>query len=286
MQPHRQTILGFNFDFVSYDDVIRAVCRWRNLRQSRLISLVNPFSVLLGRRDNGMARAIRSSSLVLPDGIGIILAATMLGYFKASRVTGPTLMLRLCDASRRYGLRHYFSGGSHDTVTQLVSRLSSMFPGLEVAGWYAPPFRPLTKDEDSDVIRHINQTRPDIVWVGLGAPKQEKWMLAHHGTINAAALIGVGAAFNFHAGTQKWAPQWMRRCGLEWLHRLCQEPRRMIRRNLGSVVFLSGVFRQAVSTILRSNVSRPPVEPLVYSLPDPHPPLCAHIKEPEYAEAF
>jgi N-acetylglucosaminyldiphosphoundecaprenol N-acetyl-beta-D-mannosaminyltransferase len=268
MEQRRQNILGFGFDFVSYDHVINAIHHWRRMRQSRLIALVNPFSVLLGHQDKGMAKAIRSSSLVLPDGVGIVLAAALLGDTKTSRITGPTLMLKLCDASRQSGLRHYFYGGSEQTVKQLVSRLSQQFPGLQIAGWDAPPFRPLTENEDNQAVQRINAAHPDIVWVGLGAPKQEKWMLAHLGKIHTAALIGVGAAFDFHAGTKKWAPSWMRRCGLEWLHRLCQEPGRMARRNWGSLIFLRKVLRQAIRRKLHPGIGERFFEPAVCILPE------------------
>lgn len=271
MEHLRQNILGFGFDFVSYDEVIDAVNLWKQTRQSRLISLVNPFSILLGHRDKHMAKAIRASSLVLPDGVGIVLAAYLLGGHKASRTTGPALMLKLCQASCQTGLRHYFYGGNEQTVSRLASGLMQCYPGLQVAGFYAPPFRPLTDAEDKEAVRRINETRPDIVWVGLGAPKQEKWMLAHLGKVQAAALIGVGAAFDFHAGTKKWAPAWMRRCGLEWLHRLCQEPRRMAGRNWGSVVFLHKVLRQAIQSRLHLGKKEHSYEPAVCRLPDLEP---------------
>lgn len=280
MEHLRQNILGFGFDFVSYDQVIDAVHRWKRTRQSRLISLVNPFSILLGHHDKHMAGAIRASSLVLPDGVGIVLAAHLLGRSKVSRTTGPALMLNLCQASCQTGLRHYFYGGDEQTVNRLACRLSQSFPGLKVAGFYAPPFRPLTNAEDEEAIRRINETRPDIVWVGLGAPKQEKWMLAHLGKVQAAALIGVGAAFDFHAGTKKWAPGWMRRCGLEWLHRLCQEPRRMAGRNWGSVIFLYKVICQAIQYRLHRGKKEHGYEPAMCRLPDMEPTLA----DPIYAD--
>jgi exopolysaccharide biosynthesis WecB/TagA/CpsF family protein len=144
-------------------------------------------------------------------------------------------MLELCS---RPGLRHYLYGGTPETVRRLAANLQRRCPDLDICGWYAPPFRPLTEQEDRDVIARINALRPDVVWVGLGAPKQEKWMLAHQSKLAATVMIGVGAAFDFHAGVKKWAPSWMRRCGLEWVYRFFQEPARMARRNVGSLIFL------------------------------------------------
>ncbi len=127
---------------------------------------------------------------------------------------------------------------------ELAGRLSRMYPGLIVAGTYFPPFRPLTEKEDRQVVERINQARPDVLWVGLGCPKQEKWMLAHHGRLRAAATVGVGAAFDFHSGRARSAPAWVRRAGLEWAFRLVCEPRRLWRRNLRSLLFLGGVVAQ------------------------------------------
>jgi N-acetylglucosaminyldiphosphoundecaprenol N-acetyl-beta-D-mannosaminyltransferase len=231
----RQNILGFDFNFISYSDVFEMILRWRNTGHARLISMVNPYSILLGHRDRHMAAAIYASSLVLPDGVGIVLASRILYGSRRSRTTGPALMLELCG---KPGLRHYFYGGSPTTVQRLAANLQRRCPGLDICGWYAPPFRPLTEQEDNDVIARINAVRPDVVWVGLGAPKQEKWMLAHQTKLRTTAMIGVGAAFDFHAGVKKWAPCWMRRCGLEWLYRFFQEPARMARRNVDNVIFL------------------------------------------------
>lgn len=242
----KKNVLGFCFDTVEYKDILSRILDWQRAGERHMISLVNPYSILLGHRDAKMARAIRASSLVLPDGVGIIHASRLLGYSPFSRVTGPALMLKLCDWSRLSGLRHYFYGGSERVAGKLADHLQSQFTGLQVAGWQSPPFRPLTEQEDAQVVHQINQSRPDIVWVGLGAPKQEKWMLDHLNRIEATVLIGVGAAFDFHSGNKPWAPLWMRQCGIEWAHRLCLEPRRMWRRNLASLVFLGKVLRQSI----------------------------------------
>jgi len=240
----KHNILGFYFDAVSYTAVYQSLLQWRSDRESRIVSLVNPYSVLLGYGDPKMAEAIRASSLVLADGVGILLASHILGYAPLSRVSGPTLMLKICDWSRLHGLRHYFYGSQEDVVNKMIDRLCRQFPGLQVAGGYSPPFRFLTDQEDAEIVQRINDAKPDIIWIGLGAPKQEKWMLDHIGKIQSGVMIGVGAAFDFHSENKRWAPEWMRRYGIEWAYRLWQEPRRMWRRNAASGLFLARVFKQ------------------------------------------
>lgn len=237
-------ILGVGFDLVSYWDVLDAVLDWRRRRARHCITLTPPHTVLLCRRDPALRRATQEAALTLPDGVGIILAARLLGRRHCGRVTGPTLMLHLCDWGRAFGLRHFFYGGGPGVAETLAERLAAKYPGLMVAGTHGPPFRDVTAAEDVEIVERINDLHADIVWVGLGSPKQEKWMAGHVGRIDAAALIGVGAAFDFHSGRAKWAPAWMRRMGIEWAYRLAREPRRMWRRNVNSAVFLARIVGQ------------------------------------------
>jgi N-acetylglucosaminyldiphosphoundecaprenol N-acetyl-beta-D-mannosaminyltransferase len=234
----RAEIAGVDFDLIDVDRVLRSICRWRANGQQGLISLVNPHAVMECHRDQEMARAIRSSTLTLPDGIGIILGAKALSYGHSGRIPGPQLVLYICDEGRRYGLTHYFYGGEEGVPQKICERLSFAFPGIEIAGFYSPPFRELTRDEDAAIVERINAARPTILWVGLGAPKQEKWMARHAGIISAAAMIGVGAAFDFHSGRKPWCPAPLRAAGLEWAYRLAHEPRRLWRRNIDSLLFL------------------------------------------------
>jgi N-acetylglucosaminyldiphosphoundecaprenol N-acetyl-beta-D-mannosaminyltransferase len=244
------TILGIRFDWMDYDGVLEAVEGWRAAGLRRYITITNPHSVLLCRRDPAMMDATSGAGLTLPDGVGIIWAATILGLSHNGRVSGPTLMLYLCDRGRAFGYRHYFYGGNDGMPERLAQRLKERFPGLEVAGGYSPPFRPLTQEEDREDVARINDSRPDILWVGLGAPKQEKWIAAHLGRIEAPVIIGVGAAFDFHSGEVPWAPAWVRRTGLEWAFRLVREPGRMWRRNLDSPLFLAMVLGQRMHALL------------------------------------
>ncbi|HUT59460.1 MAG TPA: WecB/TagA/CpsF family glycosyltransferase [Phycisphaerae bacterium] len=246
----RRDILGVAFDLIGCDAAMRTIDGWRRAGRREYVVVANPHSVLLCRRDPQMNDAVAQAGLTLPDGVGIVLAAGLLGYPHNGRVTGPELMLRLCDWGRGHGYRHFFYGGTAGVADRLAGRLSRMYPGLQVAGTFCPPFRPLDDQEDAEIVRQINDTRPDVVWVGLGAPKQEKWMHRHRSRIEAAAMIGVGAAFDFHSRSAAWAPAWMRRGGMEWAYRLARDPGRMWRRNLDSPLFLLRVGAQRLRTAL------------------------------------
>ena len=242
-----QSILNVPFDWINCEETAARIEQWRKLGQRNYACLVNPHSIMLARRDKRTLEAFQGASLVLPDGAGTILAANLLGYAHRGRVAGPTLMLELCDRGRAFGWRHYFYGGAAGVASTLAERLDGRFPGMTTAGVYSPPFGELSVEERRATIEHINAARPDIVWVGLGAPKQERWMAEHIGQVEAAALVGVGAAFDFHAGEVPWAPSWIRRIGCEWAFRFWQEPRRMWRRNIDSPHFLALVARQRLT---------------------------------------
>ena len=141
-------------------------------------------------------------------------------------------MLKFCDWGRKTGWRHYFYGGAEGVADKLGANMHEMYPDLEIAGTYCPLFRELTEQEDEEVVKMINACKPDVIWVGLGAPKQEKWMADHVGRIEATVMMGVGATFNFHSGNVRWAPQWVQKIGLEWVYRMLQEPRHCWRRTL------------------------------------------------------
>ena len=242
-------ILGIPFDLINFDDVIHMIEQWRRSGQQHYVTLTNPHSVLLCHRNEQMKRATLEAGLTLPDGMGIILAARFLGYPHFGRVDGPTLMLHLCDIGRKCGYRHFFYGGAQNVADRLAERLLNLYPGLQIAGTYSPPFREVA-DEDTEIVNRINEANPDVVWVGLGAPKQEQWMALHLGRIHATAMIGVGAAFDFHSGNVKWSPKWVRKLGLEWAYRLAQNPRRMWRRNfIDTPLFLSKIVIERLKMI-------------------------------------
>jgi N-acetylglucosaminyldiphosphoundecaprenol N-acetyl-beta-D-mannosaminyltransferase len=176
--------------------------------------------------------ALRNADMILPDGAPVAWIMRLRGAEISQRVCGPDIMLALCERSVSEGWRHYFYGGTEGTAEALGRAMQKKYPGLKIAGFDCPPFRSLTSIEIEASIDRINAAKPDLVWIGLGCPKQELWMAEHRSRINGAVLLGVGAAFDFHSGRVQRAPVWMRTYGLEWLHRLISEPTRLWRRYL------------------------------------------------------
>jgi N-acetylglucosaminyldiphosphoundecaprenol N-acetyl-beta-D-mannosaminyltransferase len=245
----RRFILGQPFDLLDADAAIQRILALVEARQPGYVTFVNPHSLVRSRRDPEFRSALSRSTLTLCDGVGIGLACRLLGLPHASRVPGPELMPRLCDQGRERGLRHFFYGGGPGIAEALASRFTQRLPGLAVCGTHCPPFRELSAEEDAAIVTAINRCRPDVVWVGLGTAKQEKWMAAHAGRIAAPVMLGVGAAFDFHAGVVTRAPECVRHAGLEWAWRLAHEPRRLWRRNLDSPLFLALVACQALRNL-------------------------------------
>jgi len=185
------------------------------------------------REDTELRAAVRGADFTVPDGQPLVWALNLLGHRHADRVYGPELMGRACERAARDGTRCYLYGGRDAAATtRLAEALCRRHPGLHIAGCHSPPFRPLTAAEKEAVIREIERCAPDVVWVGLGVPKQEKWMARMRPRLTAPVLLGVGAAFDFHAGLVPQAPPALQRLGLEWAFRLKQEPRRLWRRYL------------------------------------------------------
>jgi len=190
-------------------------------------------SVMVARSDPGMHEALRDAVITVPDGMPIVWAANALGEKLPNRVYGPELMRRYCDRSAERGHRVWLYGGrDQGALVQLALNLRQKHPGIQIVGGYSPPFRPLSEDEDAAVAKQINDARADVVWVGIGVPKQEKWMVRMRERLDAPVLCAVGAAFDFHAGRVSQAPRWMQERGLEWTYRIAQEPRRLLPRYL------------------------------------------------------
>jgi N-acetylglucosaminyldiphosphoundecaprenol N-acetyl-beta-D-mannosaminyltransferase len=228
----RVNVLGVGVTPVNLLQTVEILKKWRAEGRREYVLCTSVHGVVEAQRDPEIRSALNRSGLTTEDGMPLVWWCQRSGYPDASRVSGTDLLLAMCEKARASGHRHYFYGGSPRVVEAMVSRLSQRFPGLIVAGYRSPPFRPLTQEEDEADIQAINEARPDFVWVGLGMPKQDKWIVQHVGKIQAAALLGVGAAFDFVAGTKPRAPLWMQRSGLEWLFRLLTEPRRLAHRYL------------------------------------------------------
>jgi len=228
----RVNILGVGVSAVNLETALATIEDWIARREPHYVCVTGVHGVMESQRDPEVRRIHNASGLTTPDGMPLVWLSWLNGHREVDRVYGPDLMLALCERSVAKGYRHFFYGGAEGVPERLAANLQDRFPGLQVVGTCSPPFRPLTPEEDIQVIQMINQADPDIVWVGLSTPKQERWMAAHVGRLTAPVLIGVGAAFDFHAGLKKQAPRWMQRSGLEWLFRLLTEPRRLWRRYL------------------------------------------------------
>jgi N-acetylglucosaminyldiphosphoundecaprenol N-acetyl-beta-D-mannosaminyltransferase len=224
-------IVGARTDATSYTDATTRVIGWATRGESRYVCVSN-VHVTMEAYDSDEYRAIvNAADLVTPDGMPLVWALRLFGVADATRVYGPTLTLHVLRAAADAGIPVGFYGGSDPVLTRLVRECQRRFPGLKVAYAHAPPFRPLTADEDASVVHTINGSEARILFVGLGCPKQERWMASHKGAVNAV-MLGVGAAFDFIAGAKWQAPHWMQQAGLEWLFRLATEPRRLWRRYL------------------------------------------------------
>lgn len=243
----RTKMLGLPCDFIDYTDAISTVEDWCVKRSKKYIVFLNPHSAVTCRDDQTFRKAVSEAGMILPDGVGMICAARIRGLGRHGRVTGPEFMLRMCDAGRRRGWSHYLFGGTRIVLDRLTKRLQDQYVGINIAGSHAPAFREDVCFIDREAIDEINRASPDIVWVGLGAPKQEKWILHNLKELRCSVVIGVGAAFDFHSGEKPWAPPLLRGGGLEWLFRLLCEPRRMWRRNINSPIFLYHIVLEQLS---------------------------------------
>jgi N-acetylglucosaminyldiphosphoundecaprenol N-acetyl-beta-D-mannosaminyltransferase len=243
--PPKLNILGVGVVPTTLSAAMATLERWRQEGRRDYVCCVSVHGLVIAQRDREVRQALNRSGLATQDGMPLVWWARRAGYSNAGRVCGPDLMEAICAASPARNYRHYFYGGHPVVVERLVNRLKERFPGFNVVGYKSPPFRALTKDEDEADVAEINGTEPDFVWVGLGMPKQERWMLSHVGRVHATALMGVGAAFDFHAGTKPRAPGWMQRSGLEWTFRLASEPRRLARRYIiDNSIFLFHALQQ------------------------------------------
>ncbi len=199
-------------------------------RDERLCAhFVTAHTVVEAHRDHNLRDALDTADLVAPDGMPLVWAGHLQGC-RVTRVYGPDVMAAILDRARTQQARHYLYGGAVGVPERLAAALEARFPGVRIVGMESPPFRPLTEAEDAAVVERINKARPDYVWVGLGSPKQDLWIAAHRSRLEASALLGVGAAFDFHVGDLRQAPGWMQRAGLEWAFRFAMEPRRLWRR--------------------------------------------------------
>jgi N-acetylglucosaminyldiphosphoundecaprenol N-acetyl-beta-D-mannosaminyltransferase len=241
----RVNILGVGITPIDLRQAVAALEKWREDGRHEYVCCTSVHGLVEARRNPQVRKALNRAGLTTADGMPLVWWCRRAGHPQAARVCGTDLLLAMCACEPARGHRHYFYGGSQQVTERLVSALTQRFPGLIVAGHRTPPFRQLTPEEDAADVAAINAARPNFVWVGLGMPKQEEWMALHVGHVHAAALLGIGAAFDFVSGTKPRAPVWMQKSGMEWLFRLMTEPRRLaIRYLVGNTVFVASALQQ------------------------------------------
>lgn len=232
IKDERFDVLGVRVSVTSLTGACEAIGQWIE-NKIKIYVCVAPVSTIIDCQDSAPYRDIvNAAGLVTPDGMPLVWLGRAKGHRDLERTYGPDLMLALCDYSQQRGYKHYFYGGTSVSLQRLSLRLKTQFPDLKILGAYAPGRLEINAMEEDEVIRQINALQPDILWIGLGSPKQDYWMARHRGKLDVPVLIGSGAAFDFLSGTKPQAPRWMQRSGLEWLFRLGCEPRRLWRRYL------------------------------------------------------
>jgi N-acetylglucosaminyldiphosphoundecaprenol N-acetyl-beta-D-mannosaminyltransferase len=228
----RVDVLGVEVSCINLELAVDAFARWIAERTPTYVCVTGMHGVMESQRDPALRSIHNASGLTTPDGMPMVWAGRFAGAAWMTRVYGPDLMDAVCARALEEGWRMHFLGGAPGVAARCAERLAARFPGLSVTGTTVPPFRELTAAEDEALVAEVNEARPDIVWVGLGTPKQEFWMHDHRDRLEAPVLVGVGAALAFFAGELPQAPRWMQQRGLEWLYRLAREPRRLWRRYL------------------------------------------------------
>jgi N-acetylglucosaminyldiphosphoundecaprenol N-acetyl-beta-D-mannosaminyltransferase len=211
----RAFILGIGVSAITLDRAVLTIEQWIERRTQKYVCVTGAHGIIESRHDPQLRRIHNEAGMVTPDGMPLVFMARRLGFKSVSRVYGPDLMRRFTEISAQKGYRQFYYGGGPGIAEQLAATLKARHPTLSIAGTMTPPFRPLTPEEDQATVARINELAPDIIWVGLSTPKQEFWMASHIGQLNAPVMVGVGAAFDFLAGTKSQAPVWMQRSGLE-----------------------------------------------------------------------
>jgi N-acetylglucosaminyldiphosphoundecaprenol N-acetyl-beta-D-mannosaminyltransferase len=231
--PARFSVLGVGVCAVQIPEVVDQMNLWSRMRdRCRYIAVTGMHGIAEAQNDPQFKHILNSADLVVADGMPLVWLGRLRGLPLRRRVYGPELMATFCAQSIARRQRHFLYGGDTGVADRLADALLRRFPGIEIAGTCSPPFRPLTKEEDEKHISLINASHADVVWVSLSEVKQDRWMFEHRDRLNVSVLVGIGAAFDFHAGIKSQAPVWMRESGFEWLYRLVQEPKRLWRRYL------------------------------------------------------
>ena len=228
----RANVLGIGVSALDMNQALQLSERLIQDHGKGYICVTGVHGVMESQRNQALRDILNHAYLCLPDGMPTVWVGHLQGHQKMGRVYGPDFMLHLCRLAARHGWRHFLYGGKPGVAEKLRDRLEVLIPAIDIVGTYTPPFRPLTPAEEDELVTQINRSRPDIVWVGISTPKQERFMSEIIGRLETTLMVGVGAAFDIHAGLLSDTPQWIKDMGLQWLDRLCKEPRRLWRRYL------------------------------------------------------
>jgi N-acetylglucosaminyldiphosphoundecaprenol N-acetyl-beta-D-mannosaminyltransferase len=223
----RVNILGVGVSAITIPRALDQFDRWITAGAKQYVCVADVHAIMQSRWSEQFRRIHNGAGMVTPDGMPLVRLAQLERGGQVDRVYGPDLLTETCAHSVPRGHSHFFFGGGPGVAERLAERMAARCPGLRVAGTYMPPFRPTTAEEDEEITRMINDARPDFVWVGLSTPKQEYWMAKFRPRLDAAILVGIGAAFDFHSGNKPQAPRIVQRSGMEWLFRLATEPKRL-----------------------------------------------------------
>ncbi len=229
MEIAKTTVLGIHYAISDVDRGTRYVEEHIDELRGKYLCFSNVHTTVMANGDASYMECLQEATIVFPDGAPIAREMRKQGFDDACRVAGPDFMAKTFERTVGTGLRHFFMGSTSETLEKLKDNLEKKYPGILIAGMISPPFHPMTEEEDEQIIKMLQDTKADYIWIGLGAPKQEKWMKQHAGLFTGV-MLGVGAGFDFHAGTVKRAPIWMQKIGMEWFYRLTQDPKRLFKR--------------------------------------------------------
>jgi N-acetylglucosaminyldiphosphoundecaprenol N-acetyl-beta-D-mannosaminyltransferase len=225
-------VLGVAVSAVNMERAVQLAEEWIDSGENGYVCVTGVHGVMEAQADSDFLSILNAAAINVPDGMPMSWVGHIQGFKTMDRVYGPDFMLEMCTISVERGYRHFLYGGQEGVAQLLAQRLQERFPGLQIAGTYTPPFRALNGQEEQDLLRLVAESKPHMLWVGLSTPKQERFMANFGARLNVPLLVGVGAAFDIHTGRSKDAPAWIKRAGLQWFHRLLQEPRRLGRRYL------------------------------------------------------
>ena len=248
-----QNVVGFPVSTLSFGEQVEAMIVWATARQSKVVCVSNVHMLMEGHWHTDFAKVLGEADMLTPDGMPLTWVMSLMNGKPYDRVAGLELMLALCERAQKSQVGVFLLGSTDEMLSEIQRRLRRDFSDLRVVGVVSPPFRQLSFEEKNAISRQINRSGAGLVFVSLGCPKQERWMNAHKGKVNAV-MVGLGGAFGVYAGKQRWAPAWVRNCGLEWLYRLKQEPKRLWKRYASTIPpFLWLAFKQVVKARLGSN---------------------------------